>query len=197
MKRTVFSSALPVLLGVLLATSWLSAPTLADPLHKFGTAGAWVHVDSGWMFPTAVGDFTREVQPYNIDGNNDAGVEYRQASGLVAEVEVYAADSAAPGARLDGAKTIAARKAGEAASVESEKPFQVDGVKDASGVKVTYAPKGKAAGAQTNLYYFTTDRWRVKVLASTPKGGKDADLELDAFVQALPWSTLGTHPGLH
>jgi hypothetical protein len=63
-------------------------------------------------------------------------------------------------------------------------------------VKVTYAPK-EAAGARTHLYFFMTDRWRVRVLASTRAGGKDADLELDAFVQALPWSTLGTNPGLH
>jgi hypothetical protein len=81
--------------------------------------------------------------------------------------------------------------------VESEKPFQVDGAKDASGVKVTYAPKEKSTGVQTNLYYFTTDRWRVKVLASTREGVKDDDLALDAFVQALPWNTLGTNPGLH
>jgi hypothetical protein len=188
MKQTVLTTAL-------LAALWLSSPSVADPLHKFGTQGAWIHVDSGWQFPKAVGDFARELQPYNIDGNNDAGVEYRQASGLQARVEVYAADSAATGATLDGAKTNAASTAGDAARLASEKNFQVDGLKSASGVKVTYAPEKGSTGAQTNLYYFTTDRWRVQVLANIPD--KDADQALDAFVQALPWSTLGTDPGLH
>lgn len=183
--------------ALFIALSVIGHASLADPLHKFGTEGAWVHVDSGWMFPKAVGDFAREVQPYNIDGNNDAGVEYRQASGLHAVVEVYAADSAAVGATLDGAKTTAASKAGEAAHVASEQPFQIDGLKNASGVKVTYAPEGKSAGAQTKLYYFTTDRWRVNVLASSTDPGKGDDRALDAFVRALPWKTLGTNPGLH
>lgn len=194
MKRIVTRPALLTLL----ALSWLSGPSLADPLHKIGQEGAWVHVDSGWRFPTAVSDFARLGQPYNIDGNNDAGVEYRRASGpLLAEVEIYAADSAAVSATLDGAKGIAARKAGEAARVQSEKPFQIDALKGANGVKVTYAAEGKSAGTQTNLYYFTTDRWRVKVLASTRDHGKEDDQALDAFVQSLPWSTLGTDSGLH
>lgn len=182
----------------LLAASWLASPSLADPLHKFGTEGAWVHVDSGWMFPKDVSNFARVTQPYNIDGNSDAGGEYRQAPGrLQAEVEIYAADSAATGATLDGAKTNAASKAGETARVISEKPFRIDGLKDASGVKVTYAAEGKSSGARTNLYYFTTDRWRVKVLASSSDGNKADDRALDAFVRALPWNTLGTDSGVH
>lgn len=193
MKRSAIASAF----YVLLAASWLSSPSVADPLHKFGSEGAWRHVDSGWMFPKDVNGFARAAQPYNIDGNNDAGAEYRQASGLLAEVEIYAADSGATGATLDGAKTSAAGKAGEAARVQSEKPFEVDALKDASSVKVTYAAEGKAAGTQTNLYYFTTARWRVKVLASMQDRGKDGDRTLDAFVRALPWNTLGTDSGLH
>jgi len=193
MKRTGLASAF----CLLLAASWPSGPSVADPLHKFGNEGAWVHVDSGWVFPKDVGSFARVTQPYNIDGNNDAGVEYRQASGLRAEVEIYAADSAAAGATLDGAKNNAALKAGESAHIESEKPFSVDALNDASGVKVTYVANGKPAGTLTNLYFFTTDRWRIKVLASTQGPGKDDDLALDAFVQALPWITLGTDPGLH
>lgn len=194
MKRIVTRPALLTLL----ALSCLSGTSLADPLHKFGKEGAWVHVDSGWMFPMDVSEFARVGPPYNIDGNNDAGVEYRRASApLLAEVEIYAADSAAVSATLDGAKSNAARKAGEAAHVQSEKPFQIDTLKDANGVKVTYAAEGKSAGTQTNLYYFTTDRWRVKVLASTKDHGKEDDQALDAFVQALPWNTLGTHPAVH
>lgn len=180
MKRTA-------LLMLLLTTS----ASLADPLHKYGDQGAWCHVDSGWMFPQDVGTFARVLQPYSIDGNNDAGAEYRQESlqGAV-EVDVYAADSAATDANIDGAKATAARKAGEGAKIESEKPFKV-GVMN--GVKIKYA----TAAEQTNLYYFTTDRWHVKVLAHAKVAGKQSDKALDAFVQALPWNTLGTNPGIH
>lgn len=180
----------------LLAASWLSSPTLADPLHKFGADGAWCHVDSGWMFPKQVGGFERMSQPYNIDGNNDAGVEYRQASGLQAEVEIYAADSAATGATLAGAKAAAAGKAGQPARVQAETPFEIDAAKGGDAVKITYAADTTAAGTHTNLYFFTNDRWRVKVLASA-QGGTEGDRALDAFVRALPWNTLGTDPGIH
>jgi hypothetical protein len=192
MKRTGIASAC----YVLIAASWLASPSFADPLHKFGEEGAWVHVDSGWMFPKDVGEFARVMQPYNIDGNSDAGVEYRQPSGLQADVEIFAADSGAMGATLDGAKSNASSKAGEAAHVQSEQPFEVEALKDASAVKITYAAEGKSTEAHTNLYYFTTVRWRVKVLASTQGRGKD-DEALDAFVRALPWKTLDTNPGLH
>lgn len=194
MKRTGSTS----LLLAALAASSLFGSTHADPLHAFGNEGAWVHVDSGWQYPKDVDGFARVGQPYNMDGNNDAGAEYRQASGqLLAEVEIYAADSAATAASLDGAKAAAAGKAGEAARAASEKPFAIESLQDASGVKVRYVVKGRSAGAQTNLYFFTTDRWRIKVVASAADGGKDGDRALDAFVRALPWRTLGTDSGLH
>lgn len=175
------------LLAVLIATTLTGGAVTADPLHKYGDDGAWCHVDSGWMFPQDVGSFARVLQPYNIDGNNDAGAEYRQQSGSLQaaiEVDVYAADSAATDATIDGAKATAASKAGKGAKVESEQPFKVGSAASLSGVKIKYP--------QINLYYFTTDRWRVKILA---RGASDD--ALDAFVQALPWTTLGTNPGIH
>jgi hypothetical protein len=139
------------------------------------------------------------LQPYSIDGNNDAGAEYRQESlqGGAIEVDVYAADSAATDANIDGAKATAARKSGEGAKVESEKPFKIGAVKGLNGVKIKYAAGASTSGEQTNLYYFTTDRWHVKVLARAKLAGKQSDKALDAFVQALPWQTLGTNPGIH
>lgn len=193
MKRLHGTAAL---VALVIASSLTAQSGVADPLHKFGHEGAWVHVDSGWQFPKDVGDFARVAQPYNIDGNNDAGVEYRQASAL-AVLEIFAADSAATDATLDGAKATAGRKAGEGARVDSEQPFSVAALTDARGVKITFATDAKATGAHTNLYYFTTDRWRVKVLASTQVGGKEGDRMLDGFVRALPWNTLGTDSGLH
>lgn len=190
MTRIASKSALLALM----VASGLAGQSVADPLHEFGNDGAWRHVDSGWMFPLAVSDFSRIGQPYNIDGNNDAGAEYRSAQ-VAAEVDVFAADSGATDATFDGAKSTAARKAGEAARARGEQAFQLDALRDVKGVKVSYA--AEASGAQTNLYYFTTDKWRVKVLASSQVRGKDGDQAVDAFVRALPWETLGTESGLH
>lgn len=191
MKRI---AAKPALLALLIASTLTGAAVTADPLHKYGEEGAWCHVDSGWMFPKDVGNFARVLQPYNIDGNNDAGAEYRQASGPDSiEVDVYAADSAATDANIDGAKATAARKAGEGAKIESEQPFAIGAVKELKGVKVKYTTDENASGEQTNLYYFTTDRWHVKVLAHAQLD----DQALDAFVKALPWNTLGTTSGIH
>lgn len=186
------------LLALLIASTLTGTDSKADPLHKYGNEGAWCHVDSGWMFPQDVGNFARVLQPYSIDGNSDAGAEYRQESlqGAI-EVDVYAADSAAPDANIDGAKATAAHKAGEGAKIGSEKPFKVSAVQGLNGVKIKYATDASTSGEQTNLYYFTTDRWRVKVLARAKPAGKESDKALDAFVQALPWNTLGTNPGIH
>jgi hypothetical protein len=191
MKRTA-------LLALLIAATLTGAVSLADPLHKYGDDGTWCHVDSGWMFPQDVGSFARMLQPYSIDGNNDAGAEYRQESlpGTI-EVDIYAADSAAMDANIDGAKASAARKAGEGAKIGSEKPFKIGAVQGLNGVKIRYAADANASGEQTNLYYFTTDRWHVKVLARAKVAGRQSDKALDAFVQALPWKTLGTNPGIH
>nr|WP_298725992.1 hypothetical protein [uncultured Steroidobacter sp.] len=197
MKR--FGKA-PALLALLIAATLTSAAGMADPLHKYGDEGAWCHVDSGWIFPKDVGNFARVLQPYNIDGNNDAGAEYRQESGQLKgsiEVDVYAADSAATDANIDGAKATAARKAGEGAKIQSEAPFQIEGEKELQGVKIEYATDTESPGGQTNLYYFTTDRWHVKILAHASLADNERDEALDAFVRALPWNSLGTNPGIH
>jgi hypothetical protein len=197
MKRT---ASKPALLALLIASTLTGAVSLADPLHKYGNEGAWCHVDSGWMFPENVGNFARVLQPYSIDGNSDAaGAEYRQESGPLQgaiEVDVYGIDSMATDAKLDGAKATAAHKVGEGAKIESEQPFKLGAAKDLKGVKVNYAAGANASG-RTHLYYFTTDRWHVKVLATVTGTSKESDEELDAFVQALPWNTLGTNPGIH
>lgn len=187
---------IPLSTAVLVTCLLATLPSTADPLHQFGNEGAWRHEYSGWQFTRQVGDFTRVMAPYTIDGNNDVGVRYEHATGksqLLAVVEVYLADSAAPDARLDGAKASAAQTAGGSAHLQSEQPFAVnDSVR---GVKVTYATDAKSEGVQTNLYFFTAERWTVKVLGSTTSA--DASKELDAFVKALPWSTLGDPTALH
>lgn len=188
-----------VVLAACLCASLSSSMGAADPLHQFGNEGAWRHEHSGWQFAKQVGGFTRVMAPYTIDGNNDVGVRYERAAGeprLAAVVEVYLADSAAPDAKLSGAKTSAKQKAGDSARIQSEQPFQISGREALRGTKVTYVGE-KSTGAQTSLYFFETDRWAVKVLGSTETAGKDAGKVLDAFVRALPWDTLGDPTALH
>jgi hypothetical protein len=182
--------------ALLTLAAWGAGPLVADPLHKIGNDGTWVHVDSGWLFARSVAGFERVGQPYSIDGNDDAGAEYRLAAAM-AEVEIYSADSAAPGATLEGAKAVAASKAGDTAQAQSEVPYRVEALKAANGVKVRYAAKKRREGPEIHLYYFATDRWRVKILINTDNRGAPTDEALDAFVRALPWTSLGTDSGLH
>lgn len=177
---------------------WAVPVSLADPLHKFGNEGAWRHEDSGWLFPRQIGAFTRVTTPYAIDGNNDVGVQYEQVvneTRAAAVVEVYASDSAAADAKLEAAKAAAARTAGAAARLESDQAFRPDERNELHGVKVTYASDADSRRAQTNLYFIESDRWIVKILAQN--AGENADRALDAFVQGLPWDTLGVPGNLH
>ena len=182
---------------IALACSLFGPAGLADPMHKYGNAGAYRHEHSGWLFPKQVGDFTRLGEPYLIDGSSsDIGGEYAQGQNetrVAASVEVYGSDSVASDAQLKNAKTSAARKAGAAAHLQAEEPFQLRD--ELSAVKVTYVPEAKAQRSQTRLYFVTTERWVVKVLASIGTEDDDAGRTLDAFVRDLPWNTLGVDPG--
>jgi hypothetical protein len=179
------------MLAASLLVGLTSSISTADSLHPFGNAGAWRHEYSGWLFAKQIGDFSRVMPPYSIDGNNDAGVRYENASGASAVVEVYLSDSAANDAKLGGAKASAAQKAGESARIQSEQSFRIKEHKALRGTKITYA----ADDARTSLYFFEADRWTVKVLATG--SGDDASKVLDAFVRALPWDSLGDPSALH
>jgi hypothetical protein len=148
------------------------------------------------MFPVQVGEFTRSRPPYTIDGNNDVGAKYQQPTAS-AIVEIFAADSAASDATLSGAKVNAARKAGESVHATADEPFRLDAKHDLSGVKISYVPQAQSSGPQTNLYFFATDRWHLKVLVTAPSTSADTGKALDMFVQSLPWNTLGTESGIH
>lgn len=176
-----------------------SSMSLADPLHRVDNGSTWRHEFSGWQFPQQVGEFERVTVPYTIDGNNDVGVQYRRIAGesrTAAVVEVYLTDSAASVVKLDGAKAQAARQAGEVARQQSERPFRVGEHERLRGTKVTYGKSGSRA-PQTVLYFFATDRCIVKVVGSTDASRETTVQALDAFVQALPWGTLGDPAALH
>ncbi len=72
--------------------------------------------------------------------------------------------------------------------------LRFEAAKGLKGVKIKYAADAAAPGEQTNLYYFTTDRWHVKVLAHAKLAGKESDQALDAFVQALAVEYAGHEP---
>lgn len=186
--------------SVLAICLFASVASTADPLHQFGNEGAWRHEYSGWQFARQVGNFSRAMAPYTIDGNNDVGVKYEYVSDksrVDATVEIYLADSNAPDAKLEGAKASAARAAGEKAQVQSQRPFRIAAHESMRGTRITYAASDRASGPETNLYFFETDRWTVKVLGSTDAAGADVGMMLDAFVRALPWDTLGDPAALH
>lgn len=54
MNRTIKTTAVS---AAFFALSLTAQGSLADPLHKFGSEGAWIHVDSGWQFPKDVDGF--------------------------------------------------------------------------------------------------------------------------------------------
>ena len=178
-------------LAASLLVALTSSMSTADSLHPFGNEGAWRHEYSGWQFAKQVGGFSRVMPPYTIDGNNDAGVRYENASGVSAVIEIYLSDSAATDAKLPGAKASAAQKAGASAHLQSERPFRIKEHKAIRGTKITYA----ADDARTSLYFFEANRWTVKVLGTG--SGDGASKVLDAFVRALPWETLGDPTALH
>jgi hypothetical protein len=151
--------------------AWLvcSQAGFADPLHKFGPDGGYRHESSGWIFPRHVAGLERVDAPYQIDGNDDVGAEYAtvvDGERRSAQVHVYHADSGASGAKLE----TAARSTQEAFAVG-----------EVSGVKV--------ADTRSTLYFFQTTAWVVTVRTTAPEA------DLDEFVQALRWDTLGSDAG--
>lgn len=166
--------------------------SLADPLHKKGGDGAYVHEGSGWIFPRSIGGFERVGMPYTIDGNNDVGAEYASlGNGLrrTATVDVYYADSAASGANLDSARAALQGRAGALSEVR----FAIDPSARITGIKVT-ATTGSGS-SQAALYFFQTRRWVVTVRTQAQGTDTEAVTALDELVRTLRWDTLDTDPG--
>jgi hypothetical protein len=179
------------------AALWLVAFTpgaFADPLHKYGSRGAWRHADSGWIFPKQMGAFTRAGEPYTIDGNNDVGAEFvaGEAGGTQrrALVSVYFPDSAAAGADLSSAKA-ALLKGHQQGS--AEQPFEIPRTPEVKGVRLTAAGDAVPGGSRSILYFFSAPSWIVTVVATVPAPDTGNDVFMDEFVRSLPWETLGVY----
>lgn len=177
----------------------LAQSATADPLHKVGSADAYQHEDSGWLFPRELGGFSRVVLPYTIDGNNDVGARYeRVAEGVrsTVAVDIYAADSAAAAAKREGAKAAVQRGADPAAIVRvvSEEPFSIAAQRGLDGIKVTFAVDGPDGRSQALLYFVGTERWTVSIAAFLSAETAPAVEAIDRFVRDQPWHTLGSDP---
>lgn len=169
-----------------LTAAWLlaaSLPCMADPLHAVGDDGTYRHEDSGWLFRAQVADFERVGSPYTIDGNADAGAHY-QHEGVLIVVDVFARESFANDATVDGAKRTAAKAAGEAARATAEEAVALGSGADIHAIRVVYTLADKTGAV---LYFAEKKPWTVKILVT---GAQDAGA-VDAFVRALPWQTLG------
>ena len=158
--------------------------------------GAFRHPESGWTFPAAVGDFKRVGDPIGIAGMRDAVANYEllaNGNKHAATVYVYPPDSRAEDASLDGAKAaiVAQLKSLPLAQLWSEGPFRAGKTPVLVGDKAFYKIGIGPDSYQTNLYYFDTGKWVVKVRLSVQKTEKDTFRALDAFVRDLPWDSLG------
>ncbi len=184
------------LAGAVLAAFLSIQVALADPLHKSGMEGNYVHEGSGWIFPRQIGSAERVGAPYTIDGSNDVGAEYAMmADGRrqrTVWVEVYYPDSAASGAKLESASFAMQRDSGTeaAAQLRSQEPFVAAQV---TGKKLAY--ESQAGSRWSTLYFFRTPQWTVTVRSHARSSDTVESKALDEFVRALRWDTLGTDPG--
>jgi len=158
--------------------------------------GAVRHTASGWTFPKAVGNFQRDGDPVGIAGTHDGVANYKFAADeeqYSATVYVYPPDSPAVDASLEGAKAqiVAGLKSVPLAQSWSEGPLRVGKELVLVGEKAFYKIGIGPGSSQTNLYYFDTGKWVVKVRLSAKKSVKGTFQALDTFVRDLPWDSLG------
>ena len=161
--------------------------TLAD--------GAARHTASGWVFPKSVGEFQRVGEPEVIAGMRDAVAQYeRSANGLktTATVYVYPPDSQAADSSLAGARRAIEQGLKSAnAQIWSEGPFRASQSPELVGEKTFYKIGIGPDSSQTNLYYFDTGKWVVKIRLSVQKTDKDTFQRVDAFVRGQSWADFG------
>jgi hypothetical protein len=158
--------------------------------------GAVRHSASGWTFPKAVGNFQRVGDPEGIAGTPDGVATYEWSDNgnqNTATVYVYPPDTRAEDASLEGAKAalVSRLKAVPLAQSWSEGPFRAGKTPVLVGEKAFYKIGIGPDSSQTNLYYFDTGKWVVKIRLSAQKTMKGTFQALDTFVRDLPWDSLG------
>lgn len=164
---------------------------MADPIHKVD-GGAFWHHGSDWIFPQEIGGFVLVGIPQDVDGTSDAVAYYARVKDKIrttAVVDVYPRDSAAAEATLANAKAAIELKlkSAKVAAVQSESPFKVGKDRELVGVKVSY---NAGAGTRTNLYFFDTGAWIVKIRVMADAGESDMAQASDSFVREQRWESL-------
>lgn len=178
----------------LLATLlYFSQAGMADTLHAVAD-GAFQHHGSSWIFPQQIGGFVRIGAPQDVDGTIDVVAYYAKVEGSVrttAVVSVYPPDSAAAETTLASAKAAieSTLKSAKQEAVQSEEPFRVGRQPELVGVRTSYKVDA-AAGSLTNLYFFDTGAWIVKIRGAAEKADKNSAPLLDDFVRGQRWESL-------
>jgi hypothetical protein len=153
------------------------------------------HTESGWLFPKAIGEYQRVGNPEEVAGTRDKVAKYERSTEgnrIAATVYVYPPDSRAEDAPLEGAKAVlvAGLKSADLAQLWSEGPFRAGKTPVLVGEKAFYKIGIGPDSSQTNLYYFDTGKWVVKIRMSPQKTEKDTFQSLDTFVRDQSWDSL-------
>ncbi|MGH6613962.1 hypothetical protein [Sphingomonas sp.] len=150
------------------------------------------HAESGWIFPPSVEGFQRTSDAKVLAPQGDVAVDYERVDGgkrTIASVYVYPSTSSAADADFQGAEAaiVAGLKDQLLSQLWSEGPFRVGTARPLVGEKAFYKIGLGPQSWQTNLYYFETGKWRIKVRVTL----QDNDFTVpDSFVRALPWQSL-------
>lgn len=182
----------PSLLAVVLYFAFGQA-SRADTLHAVAD-GAFQHHGSSWIFPQQIGAFVRIGAPQEVDGTIDVMAHYAKVEGSVrttAVVAVYPPDSAAAETTLASMQAAIELmlKSTKQQAVRAEERFRVGKEPELVGVKVSYEV-GDAVGSLTNLYFFDTGVWIVRIRGTAENAGKDSSRWLDDFVRGQRWESL-------
>jgi hypothetical protein len=203
MIKTILATAVSALLfsGSALAQEQVGGHTIyrtADPAIWTGdaTSGPLVHKETNTSFPEQIGPFKR-TRVMAIDNGRDVAVHYEQArAGGALEITVFlfqpgdAADHALKGS------VEALTQGGLMQIVWSDGPFDVDAPTRLRLFKGTYKTGIGPGAVMDYLYFGNLGKWTVKVRATLPSPKELSEEQaMDAFVGALPWSSILTANG--
>ena len=162
----------PLLLAIAVSVPGMAA---ADPLHSVGGSSLWRHEFSGWLFPVEMAGLQRVGYPYQLDGGDSAGVEYVAPGGAGIDLEIHVLLGSDLPAPMEGAAYAPTTAA------------------DKQGTRIAVVENGKLVVR----YLVFWQAWAVRIVAKVPADTDNAAGKLDAAVDALPWTSLGSVERLH
>jgi hypothetical protein len=180
-----------LLIGATLGALALSAASLADPIHRIENDAYWHH-DSGWVFPQRLGEFEREGAAQDVAGSRDAVAHYVRVwrgERVVADVDVFPADSAAENVTLDAARAALVADVDGAVGEITDDKLELRNGLVADRVRF-FATDDQPSQA---LYFVRVAEWRVRIRVRIPAVARPVADALDGFVEAQRWDTLAPH----